>query len=113
MDGLSGLFVSGEGVEGRGGGGGVVLRDAGLGAVERGIRSAVEGVKGGVARARVLLVLDGLDLLLAATAAGAVEVGDLVAELREVRRAFLPVFFLLDAYGFGRKRTRVLMVVGV
>ena len=94
MDGVSALFAAGDGVQEEGG---VLLRDAELGAVERGVLSAVEGVKGGEEGARVLLVLDGLDMLLAATEGGALGVGGLVADLREVRRLFAT--FLLCAYG--------------
>lgn len=88
MDGLNGLFAPVEGSGLGEGEGGTVLRDANLGAVDVGILNAVESVKGGEGRARVLLVLDGLDFLLAATEAGAGAVGDLVAEVREVRWSF-------------------------
>ena len=62
--------VVGEGGGDDGGGGG-----AGKGEEER------EGEEG---KARVLLVLDGLDFLLAATGATALQMGDLVGELRSV-----------------------------
>lgn len=92
VDGLGELFLPGA-EEGKGEGRGVdraeemgrtVLRDSSLGGVETGILRAIERVKGREGKARVLLVLDGLDLLLAATEAGAEAVADLVGELREV-----------------------------
>ena len=99
MDGLSGLYslVAGDGENsvrekelGR-----TVLRNSKLGEVEKEILRAMETLKRqGETQARVLLVLDGLDLLLAATEAEALAVGDLVAELREVSRLYSSKYLL-------------------
>ena len=97
MDGLSGLFspVAGdrenfvrEKEQGR-----TVLRNSKLGEVEKEILRAIETLKRqGETQARVLLVLDGPDLLLAATEAEALAVGDLVAELRDVSGLYFSKF---------------------
>ena len=102
MDGLSGLFTPGEGVARVEDEGKTALKDSRLEEVEKGILSAVERLKGKGERdgkARVLLVLDGLDLLLATMEAEALAVGDLVGELREVRDPVISI----DTLWFCRK----------
>lgn len=77
VDGLSsGLGLGLEGAAGPGGGGGIEI-------VEREILRAVDGAKGG-GKGRVVLVLDGLDFLVAAMGVTAREMGDLVGSVREV-----------------------------
>jgi hypothetical protein len=61
----------------------VVLRDARLQSVEAALLGAVRGLKGG---GKTLLVLDGLDFLLGATGATALQVMETIGELREVCR---------------------------
>ena len=81
MDGLSGLF--GAEVLGDRGAGNVSMKNGAAQEVEKELMSAVGMMaKGGK---EVLLVMDGLDLLLAATGAEAKEVMDLVQELMVVR----------------------------
>ena len=63
-------------------GGKLGLAGGGISAVEKEILAAVGNQEG--QSGRVLLVLDGLDFLLAATSVGAMEVLDMVSELREV-----------------------------
>ena len=63
-------------------GGKLGLADGGITGVENEIMRAIGKAKG--QGCRVLLILDGLDFLLAATSVGVMEVLDLVGELREV-----------------------------
>lgn len=90
MDGLTALFDAAPSstgttsVEGH-----VVLSDAGIGAVEDAVLKAVRGVSANAPGGRVVLVLDGLDALLAMAGKGEGEGGvegmiDLVGEWREV-----------------------------
>ena len=58
------------------------LTGGGIAGVEKEIMTAIGSAKG--QGGRVLLVLDGLDFLLAATSVGAMEVLEMVCELREV-----------------------------
>lgn len=120
VDGLSGLFVPGSG-EGKGAarveeGVRTVLRDSRLGEVERGILSAVERVKG-QGHGRVLLVLDGLDLLLAATEPGAQAMADMAGELRAVGWPFRHLSFIhsprCGKESIARKRIWMLISVGL
>ena len=92
VDGLSrglGLGVN-AGATGPGGGGG-----GGIETVEREILRAVDAARGvegggvGNGRGRVLLVLDGLDFLIAAMGVTAGEMADLVGEVREVCTLFV------------------------
>ena len=94
MDGMSGLFGQQDkprkGNEVIATGSRVVLKNAGTGPIEEDILKAIEKIndepKG---RSRVLLMVDGLDLLLAATEASAIAVGDMLLNLREAS----PVLF--------------------
>ena len=89
---------SGVGVNGAAGFGGE------LEAVEKEILKAVDAAKGGksgdggggggAGEGRVLLVLDGLDFLLAATGGTALRMGDVVGEIREVCRSHFHFQFL-------------------
>ena len=67
--------------------GGLGLGAGGIADVEKAITSAIESCKetfnGG---GNVMLVLDGLDFLLAATGCKVLEMLDMIGELREVRR---------------------------
>lgn len=63
-------------------GGKLGIPDGGIAVVEKEIMAAIGNAK--EQGCRVLLVLDGLDFLLAATSVGAMEVLDMVSELREV-----------------------------
>ena len=89
MDGLSrglGLGVNAGAATGPGGGGG------GIEVVEREILKAVDAVNGGgegKGKGRVLLVLDGLDFLIAAMGVTGGEMADLVGEVREVCTLFV------------------------
>ncbi|MCJ1255885.1 hypothetical protein MMC24_003703 [Lignoscripta atroalba] len=88
VDGLSGLFAPHNGVKTTDtaleGGGRAVLRDARLEGVERVILGAIESVnRQSKDRGKVLLVVDGLDMLLAATDTDAQAMSDMVLELRE------------------------------
>ena len=56
----------------------------GLVALEKEILKAVDAAKGGAGAGRVVLVLDGLDFLIAAMGVTALEMGDVVGEVREV-----------------------------
>ena len=56
--------------------------------------ASIEGAGSEEAKTKVLLLLDGLDLLLAATACSPVEMIDLVAGLREVRYHTIPYLTL-------------------
>ena len=87
VDGLSGLFCPagfaaselGAASEGR-----AVLRDSHLESVYQAVRESIDKVKGQRPECRVLLLLDGLDLLLAATGADVESLLDVVSSLREV-----------------------------
>lgn len=91
MDGLSGLFVP---KQQRGG----ALRDSGekflsspkLESVFREVQKAIHDLKEGSVGCKVLLVVDQLDLLLAAggEGVGAVGLGEMLMELREVCATF-------------------------
>ena len=59
------------------------IAEGGIRVVEKEIMAAIGTTKGSGYRA--LLVLDGLDFLLAATGIGAMDVLDMICELREVR----------------------------
>lgn len=88
VDGLSGLFVPKTQKVGVGKVGEKILRDPGLGSVSDEILGSIEGLKGGQrGGGRVVLVIDQLDLLLAAGGeqVGAVNLGDVLMGLREVR----------------------------
>lgn len=64
----------------------MVLKDARLEAVEKNLLAAIQSVTGmGPGGDRLLLVLDGIDFLLAATDIGAQSVMDMLTELRMVR----------------------------
>ncbi|MCJ1448807.1 MAG: hypothetical protein MMC23_009326 [Stictis urceolatum] len=86
VDGLSGLFCPagfaaselGAASEGR-----AVLRDSHLESVYQAVRESIDKVKGQRPECRVLLLLDGLDLLLAATGADVESLLDVVSSLRE------------------------------
>lgn len=73
--------------------GGLGLGAGGIADVEKAIASAIgsykENPNGAVGN--VMLVLDGLDFLLAATGCEVLEILDMIAELREVR--FLPLHY--------------------
>ena len=92
MDGLSSLFaesgadprVDRDGMQGQGQE--MVLKDPKLEVVEQRLSMAIQSVTGiGAGNDRLLLVLDGIDLLLAATDTDAQSVTDMLAELRMVR----------------------------
>ena len=89
VDGLSELFISkvepgyarSKKETGR-----IVLRDPRIEALEKNILAAVNSLGGGRATAkRVLLILDGLDLVLAATGVDMQTMTDMLTELREVK----------------------------
>ena len=63
-----------------------ILRDARLEVTETEILKAIRSLRSGKDRGRVLLVVDGLDFLLAATNASAAAIDDMIGELREVGR---------------------------
>ena len=99
VDGLSGLFhpdlvtqkSAGRATEGRSRR--TILRDASLDFVEKSIIAAINGLKGeNPNSSQIVLVLDGLDLLLASTALDAEAMMDTLSELREVR--FVPFYFM-------------------
>ena len=99
MDGLSGLFAPHNGVKTTDtaleGGGRAVLRDARLEGVERVILGAIESVnRQSKDRGKVLLVVDGLDMLLAATDTDAQAMSDMVLELREVSSFYPSLFYV-------------------
>lgn len=81
MDGLTGLF-GGQGLGAVEEKGRVVLRESGLENVKREVLRAIDMAKGD---GRVMLVIDGVDALMAFTGAEAGDVRDLVGDLREVR----------------------------
>lgn len=89
VDGLSGLYLPAQKPLPRGGGQKVLLHPN-LEAISRQIQQAVQQLNGQDDQSRVLLVIDQLDLLLATggTQVGAVEVGDMLLGLREVRGLF-------------------------
>jgi hypothetical protein len=70
----------------------VVLPDGALGAVELVLRRVIAEAlpSGAVAEMGVLLAIDGIDAMMAATGAEAADVLDLVAELREVSELLPP-----------------------
>lgn len=87
MDGLSGLFLPGQGSEKDGE---VVLRSAEPARVYEDILGAVQSLQSGEDGRRsgkVVLIVDALDLLLATAGANtsSVELGDMLMDLREVR----------------------------
>lgn len=96
VDGLSGLCTpAGKGADAKTGveGAPVVLRGVGVKDVKEGI---VEGLRKLGADRKTVLVIDGLDFLLAAQGGeeGLVVVEDMVMELREVRLQFIPRLML-------------------
>jgi len=123
VDGLTALFSpSLEGPWAKGDGQGVkVLRSASAVDVERDIREVVEGLKGGEGRgrmAKVVMVLDQLDVVLAATGMGmgtsttssgaeggggmGMGMGEVVTSLRQVSLPFLFPSFIASPFRNGR-----------
>ena len=87
VDGLSGLFLPKEQKVRVGKLGEKIIRNPALANVSEEIQTAIESLKGGQERGKVVLVVDQLDLLLAAGGdqIGAVGLGELLMGLREVR----------------------------
>ena len=93
MDGLSDLF-SGEGVGKIENDGKVVLKDKTLQVVEKSVLGAVGSLQGQPKEKeerKTLLLIDGLDFLMAATGTQAGDVVDMVLEWRSVRPFPLPL----------------------
>ena len=86
MDGLSGLFLPGQQKAVPGVGGNDVLNIPDLAHVSRDLQNAMRGVGNVEGVGKTILVLDQLDLLLAAGGdhIGAVDLGDMLMGLREV-----------------------------
>lgn len=87
VDGLSGLFLSRQGKPTVGRTDEKVLINPGLASLSQEIHAAVQALKTSQGGKKVLLVIDQLDLLLAAGGdeVGAVSLGEMLLELREVR----------------------------
>jgi elongator complex protein 6 len=91
VDGLSGLFLPKQQKSLSGSGGERILSKSDLTSVSEEIRQAIEGLKGGQdSSGRVLLVIDQVDLLLAAggNQVTAIGLGEMLMGLREVRDHF-------------------------
>ena len=86
MDGLSGLFLSNSQQPMLGKSGEKILRNSALASVSEEIQNAIQTLNTGQEREKVVLIVDQLDLLLAAGGdqIGTVELGELLMALREV-----------------------------